>query len=107
MYSVYVTDYTQNERTAPVEYKWCPPALSNCVLLIEMWDDAYQMGPSMRPGEFYQIENVRMKANNKTSYLEAKIKQKKIYRLEPRAAPVNLHLEALLESVSSSNVFEG
>ena len=64
------------------------------------------MGPSMRPGDFYQIDNVRMKPNHH-NLLEGKVQQNKIYRLEPQAASEHPHLKALLEFVSCSNVFEG
>ena len=60
----------------------------------------------MRPGDFYQMDNVRMKWNHQNR-LEGKIQQNKIYHLEPQGASVNPHLKALLEFVSCSNVFKG
>jgi hypothetical protein len=96
---LYVTDYTHNAQTASVQSNWCPTALADRVLLLEMWDAASQVGPSMRPGDYYSIKNAKMKANHRSGFLEAKLQQNKITRLNQKDADKNPHLKALLEYV--------
>lgn len=61
VYSLYVTDYTRNELIPPVNASWCAPALSDLVFKIEMWMEAAIKGPEMKPAEYYEIKNVRIK----------------------------------------------
>ena len=98
VHSIYVTDYTHNDQMAGIQANWCPPSLSDFVLQVEMWDDAAEVARTMREGEYYLIKNARMRANN-LGYLEGKVAQSKIVRLEEADAETNIHLKSLLESV--------
>ena len=103
VHSLFVTDYTSNEQTGVVQDKWCPSSISDKVLRIEMWDDAAEMGPSMKPGEIYSIRNARMITNHYTGYLQAKLQQNKMLRLTETDAATNPHLKNLLELVLSTH----
>ncbi|KAF9526950.1 hypothetical protein CPB83DRAFT_434952 [Crepidotus variabilis] len=74
VYSLYVTDYTQNEFTPLVQNQWCPATLSDQLLLVEMWDSAAGVGPTMKPGQIYSIKNIRMK-RSQHGHLESKLTQ--------------------------------
>lgn len=98
-YSLYVTDYTQNDGLAVCASDWCLPGLQDRrVLQIEMWDAAQAIGPTMEVGEFYSMKNARMRISG-GGYLEAKICEDKIQHLSPDAAEYNVHLKNLTESV--------
>lgn len=64
-----------------------------------MWDAAAEMGPSMKPGEFYSIRNARMTTNHYTGYLQAKLQLNKMLRLTEADAATNPYLKDLLELV--------
>lgn len=93
-----MTDYTRNDQMAGVQSNWCPTSLSDFVLQMEMWDDAAEVARTMREGEYYHIKNARMRANP-NGYLEGKVAQSKIVRLEETDVETNIHLQSLLESV--------
>jgi hypothetical protein len=61
VYSLYVTDYTENEHLRDVQGKWCSPAFSKRVLKVEMWLKANEYAKSMRPGRFYSMRNMRVR----------------------------------------------
>lgn len=61
VYSLYVTDYTRNPLTFRVEASWCPPQLADKILKVELWNAAAEKGPEMNAGEFYNINNIRVK----------------------------------------------
>ena len=95
VFSLYVTDYTRNDQVAIVQNNWWPSSISDRILLIEMWDAAAEMGPSLKTGDFIYIGNARMVTNHYTGYLQAKLQQNKIRRLlETDTDP---HLSDLLE----------
>jgi hypothetical protein len=98
VHTIYMTDYTLNNQLASVQSHWCPPSLSDFVLQMEMWDDAAGVARTMREGEYYLIKNARMRANN-NGYLEGKVAESKIFKLEETDAETNIHLKSLLESV--------
>ena len=83
---------------AGVQSNWCPTSLSEFVLQMEMWDDAAEVARTMKEGEYYHIKNARMRANHQ-GYLEGKVVESKIVRLEETDADMNIHLQSLLESV--------
>lgn len=74
VYSLYVTDYTQNPDMVPVERDWCPPLLADRVLKLELFHEAAPKGPELKAGEFYSIGNCRMK-RSAGGYLEATFSQ--------------------------------
>ncbi|GJE87059.1 hypothetical protein PsYK624_031420 [Phanerochaete sordida] len=71
VYSVYVTDYTLNERVTPITAGWCPHALAPYVLRIEMWDEAAPRGAQLKPHTYVALKNVRMQVA-KNGHWEAK-----------------------------------
>lgn len=75
---MYVTDYTINE-ALPANTKWGNNLIDK-VLKIEMWDAAANFGPTMKQGGFYAFNNCRMMVKN--GYLEAKMAEAKIHKLE-------------------------
>ena len=83
---------------AGVQASWCPTSLSEFVLQMEMWDDAAEVARTMKEGEYYLIKNPRLRANHE-GYLEGKVAESKIVRLEETDAETNVHLRSLLESV--------
>jgi len=66
-----------------------------------MWDAAAEMGPSLKPSNFYLIRNARMVTNSYSGYLQAKLQQNKILLLKEKDADTNPHLKALMELASS------
>lgn len=82
IYTLYVTDYTVNDQLTHANWQWCPPALAQRVLKIEMWDAAAEVGPNMKPGEFYSIRNVRMRLSAGSSWEAKFVEGKKIRRLD-------------------------
>ena len=92
-HSLYVTDYTANPHTYPLQASWCPPELSAFVFRIEMWDKARILAQTMQPGEFWSLPNTRMMAK---TYFEGKLveadKPKKLDETNE-----NPYLRALLE----------
>lgn len=69
-----------------------------CVLKIEMWDEAAQMGPELLAGRYVEMKNARMTLS-KGGHFEGKIVQKKITLLDPQDTDSNPHLKALLRYV--------
>ena len=65
-----------------------------------MWDDAAKVGQIMMAGEYYCIKNARMRVS-RGGYVEGKIVEPKIEKLEPEEANKNPFLKALLEYVVS------
>jgi hypothetical protein len=66
------------------------------VLLIEMWDAAWETAKAMQPGEFYRLDNVKMMAAS-SGYLEAKfVEGWKARALDPEEVEIDEHLQALL-----------
>ncbi|KAF9014016.1 hypothetical protein BDQ17DRAFT_435738 [Cyathus striatus] len=96
VYSLYVTDYTRNAQTRPCTSQWCSVSLQDYVLQIEMWDAAANIGETMRAGEFYHIQNVRLQVR-KSGYLEGKLNENKIRLLSEHETASNHHLQALLD----------
>ena len=96
VFSLYITDYTRNDKGKPVQGDWCPPELSDYVVKMEMWDSASKVGPTMKPGTYYTMSNARMRMS-RGGYLEAKMVLPKITRLNEDEAARIPHFKDLLE----------
>lgn len=96
VFSLYITDYTRNDKGTPVQGDWCPPELSAYVVKMEMWDSASKVGPTMKPGTYYAMSNARMRMS-RGGYLEAKMVLPKIKRLNEDEAARIPHFKDLLE----------
>lgn len=96
VYSLYVTDYTTNPSTTPCSQQWCPQKLSDFILKVEVWDSAVEAAQNMVKGEFYSIKNMRALISH-GGYMEGKLVEPKIERLEEAAASHNRPLEALIQ----------
>ena len=101
IYSIYVTDYTSKSGTF-VEHssEWCPVSLADHVLRIEMWrGDAVALAQQMKPGEYWSLDNVRMKHSN-GGYIEGSFSEAaKARKLSVTDIDINHHLLALLQCV--------
>ncbi|KAF7337988.1 Telo-bind domain-containing protein [Mycena venus] len=93
---LYVTDGTPFEGARPYQMSGCPASLVDCIMPIEMWDDAGREGPNMLPGEYYILNNVRF-MRDKQGYAESKLVEAKIQKLDSGAADEYPTLKALLE----------
>lgn len=92
---MYVTDYTENPHTYPVQANWCPPELSKYVFRMEMWDNAKLSAPMMQPGELWSFINSRLMAK---TYFEGKLVEiHKSKKLDETQSDQDPHLRALLE----------
>ena len=81
---------------SPVGAAWCPTRLADLVLKIEVWDAAIGDAMEMQEGQFYSIRNVRARVSL-GGFLEGKLVERKICRLEETRASSDEHLKALLE----------
>jgi hypothetical protein len=101
IYSIYVTDYTSKAGTF-VEHSsdWCPVSLADRVLRIEMWrGEAVALAQQMKPGEYWSLDNVRMKYSN-GGYIEGSFSEAaKARKLSVADIDMNHHLLALLKCV--------
>jgi len=101
IYSIYVTDYTSKPGTfAEHSSEWCPVSLADRVLRIEMWrDKAVALAQLMNPGEYWSLDNVRMKVNN-SGYIEGSFSEAdKARKLSTADVDTYPHLQALLQCV--------
>ncbi|TFY57085.1 hypothetical protein EVJ58_g7241 [Rhodofomes roseus] len=97
IYSLYVTDYTQNPAMVPLERDWCPPMLSDKVLKMELFLEAAIKGPELKAGEYYFLGNCRMKTST-GGQLEATFSQvNKMRKLDDDALEDEPRLAALLQ----------
>ncbi|KAH9843158.1 uncharacterized protein C8Q71DRAFT_237564 [Rhodofomes roseus] len=97
IYSLYVTDYTQNPAMVPLERDWCPPMLSDKVLKMELFLEAAIKGPELKAGGYYFIGNCRMKTST-GGQLEATFSQvNKMRKLDDDALEDEPRLAALLQ----------
>ena len=104
VYSLYVTDYTNNDAIASIQASWCIPALADLIFKIELWNEASVVGPDMQPGEYYEIKNVRMKEST-GGYWEGSFSEvKKLRKLDEESLEEVPHLVELLKYVQSSPV---
>jgi hypothetical protein len=69
-------------------------------LRIEMWrDKAVTLGQQMNPGEYWSLDNVRMKVSN-GGYIEGSFSEAdKARKLSTTDLDINPHLQALLQCV--------
>ncbi|KAI0306301.1 hypothetical protein B0F90DRAFT_731930 [Multifurca ochricompacta] len=99
IYSIYVTDYTSKAGTF-VEHssEWCPVSLAERVLRIEMWrDKAVALAQQMKPGDYWSLDNVRMKVSN-GGYVEGSFSEAaKARKLSITEVDTNLYLQSLLK----------
>jgi len=96
-----VTDYTSKPGTyAEHSSEWCPVYLADRVLRIEMWrDKAVTLAQQMNPGEYWSLDNVRMKISN-AGYNEGSFSEAaKARKLSTADLDTNPHLQALLQCV--------
>ena len=96
-----MTDYTSKPGTfTEHSSEWCPVSLADRVLRIEMWRDrAVALAQTMTPGEYWALDNVRMKVNT-SGYIEGSFSEaEKAQRLSTADVDTNLHLQALLQCV--------
>ncbi|PPQ86888.1 hypothetical protein CVT25_012607 [Psilocybe cyanescens] len=94
-HSLFVTDYTPSPGSGSSSKSW-PASLNEYVMQFELWDEAARVAEViMKPGEYYKINNARMKINN-SGYMEGKVKEGKITQLEEDDAESDTHLKALL-----------
>ncbi len=101
IYSIYVTDYTSKSGTfTEHSSEWCPVSLADRVLRIEMWrDKAVTLAQQMKPGEYWSLDNVRMKLSN-GGYIEGSFSEAaKARKLSVADVDTNHHLQALLQCV--------
>ncbi|KAJ6537084.1 hypothetical protein B0H19DRAFT_1182481 [Mycena capillaripes] len=95
-YRLYVTDGTRLDGGYPCHVDSCPISLAEYLLPIEMWDEAGLIGPKMLTGEYYMLNNVRIK-QNRYGYAEGKLVENKIQKLELDDAKDYPHFKALLD----------
>lgn len=94
-----MTDYTSKSGTfTEHSSEWCPASLADRVLRIEMWrDKAVALGQQMNSGEYWSLDNVRMKVSN-AGYIEGSFseaaKARKLSIADVDASP---HLRALFQ----------
>ena len=101
VFSLYVTDYTHNDNIAAVHASWCIPALADLVFKIELWNEASVQGSEMKPGEYYEIKNVRIK-ESAGGYWEGSFSEvKKLRKLDDEDLEEVPHLVELLRYVLS------
>ncbi|KAI6045564.1 hypothetical protein EDC04DRAFT_3136891 [Pisolithus marmoratus] len=95
-YTVYVTDYTSNPHTYPLQPHWCPPGLCDRIFPIEMWDEATGMAQLMNAGEYWYLYNVRARLN-RSGYLEGRMQTaSKVIQLSETQLDKFPHLKALV-----------
>ncbi|KAI9446168.1 hypothetical protein H4582DRAFT_1904053 [Lactarius indigo] len=95
----HVSDYSQHLRTyAEHSSEWCPVSLADRVLRIEMWrGEAVTLAQQMKPGEYWSLDNVRMKVSN-GGYIEGSFSEAdKARKLSIADVDTNHHLQALLQ----------
>ncbi|KAI0318821.1 hypothetical protein OF83DRAFT_1113891 [Amylostereum chailletii] len=97
MYTIWVTDYTSKQGAQEVTTEWCPANLSTKVFRVELWEEAVDLGPKMKPGEFWSIGNMRMKTDSRGFYEGSFSEVRKAHRLEPDEAQYNPYLKELFE----------
>lgn len=94
-----MTDYTSKSGTS-MEHSsdWCPATLVDRVLRIEMWrDKAVAVAQQMAPGEYWYLDNVRMKVSS-SGHIEGSLSEAtKARRLSIADVDANQHLRALLQ----------
>lgn len=94
VFSLYVTDYTTNKQFNPTGYEKQALAPPDSTMRIELWDASALLGPGMEIPGYYSIRNARV--TDKNGFVEAKVQEQKIRKLDPQSDPTDLHLTALL-----------
>lgn len=94
VYSLYVTDYTANKQFNPSGFEKQALAPPDSTMRIELWDASAQLGPEMEIPGYYFIRNARVTDQN--GFVEAKVQEQKIRKLDPRSDPIDVHLASLL-----------
>jgi hypothetical protein len=101
IYSIYVTDYTSKTGTfTEHSSEWCPASLADRVLRIEMWrGKAVALAQRMKPGEYWSLDNVRMKFSS-NGHIEGSFSEAdKARKLSVADVDTCHHLQALLQCV--------
>ncbi|KAI0064530.1 hypothetical protein BV25DRAFT_1914244 [Artomyces pyxidatus] len=97
IYSIYVTDFTKKNGAGTVNANWCSPGIADRVLRVEMWREARELGPKMKPGEVWSLKNVRLKLSP-SGYVEGAFSEAwKASKLSLDQADRNPFLQGLLE----------
>ena len=96
-----MTDYTSKPGTfTEHSSEWCPVSLADRVLRIEMWrDKAVALAQQMKPGDYWSLENVRMKVSNGGNIEGSFSEADKARKLSTADLDINPHLQALLQCV--------
>ncbi|KAF8913558.1 hypothetical protein CPB85DRAFT_1299416 [Mucidula mucida] len=89
--TIFVTDYTKNDRVRPITGGKFSPALAPYILTIECWDNAQQPASAMEVGGIYSLENLRIRICG--DYEEGKLNDRKIFKLNPEYRENNLRLK--------------
>ncbi|KAF9030691.1 hypothetical protein BDZ89DRAFT_659603 [Hymenopellis radicata] len=89
--TIFVTDYTKNDRVRPVTGRNFSTALAPYILSIECWDDAQQPASEMEVGGIYSLGNLRIRVCG--DYEEGKLNERKISKLNPEYKDSNLRLK--------------
>jgi len=104
IYSIYVTDYTSKSGTfVDHSSEWCPASLADRVLRIEMWrEKAVALAQGMNAGEYWSLDNVRMKVSS-GGHMEGSLSEvAKARKLSISDVDTNQYLRALLQCVRPS-----
>ena len=97
---MFVTDYTHKPGVREVEMQWCPPNLNDKVLQIGMWENAERLGSEMKPGEFWTLNNMRLKTTPDGCFEGTFSEVHQAHRLtEGKDGLTNPHFAALLQFV--------
>ncbi|KAG1723165.1 hypothetical protein EDD22DRAFT_790179 [Suillus occidentalis] len=95
--ALYITDYSMNACTDPVQANWCSSELAPYVFKLEMWDDARGLAKTMQPGQRWYLSNVRAMMDS-SLHLYGKLvethKSKQLDEVEDSERP---HFHALFE----------
>ncbi|KAH9484199.1 hypothetical protein JR316_0003679 [Psilocybe cubensis] len=101
VHSLYATDYTLSPGSGSNSKEW-PAVMNDYVLQFEMWNDAAEFAEKMKQGEYYSIKNARIRLN-RFGYVEGKIAQAKITRLDEDDVANNIHFNLLLKRKAEWN----
>ena len=84
--------------------EWCPASLADRVLRIEMWrGEAVALAGQMKPGEYWSLDNVRMKVSN-SGYIEGTFSEAaKARKLSIPDVDTNNYFQSLLQYVFESS----
>ncbi|KAJ3550967.1 hypothetical protein NMY22_g97 [Coprinellus aureogranulatus] len=100
IYSLWVTDYTQNGLCYRPDGEQYPKGLVPYLFRIECWDNAVPQAQELQENAYCRFENMRIK-RNRAGYLEGKQVEPKMKLLEEDTD--DEHLKALVQYAGSFN----